>query len=156
MLGLRPTPGLVPRWPVAAPWQPFAVEGPLARTAADLALLLAAMAGPDARDPLSQRAASPDLAPPFTEPAGRRVAWSPTLGGLPIDGAVSEVLAAALSLLREAGLHVSEDEPDLAGADEAFETWRAFGSATALGDEYDARGSELKATCAPRSSAGAR
>jgi amidase len=146
VLGLRPTPGLVPRWPVAAPWLPFAVEGPLARTAADLALLLAAMAGPDARDPLSQRAASPGLAPPFTEPGGRRVAWSPTLGGLPIDGAVSEVLAAALSLLREAGLRVSEDEPDLAGADEVFETWRAFGSATALGEEYDARGGELKAT----------
>ena len=40
VLGLRPTPGLVPRWPVSAPWLPFAVEGPMARTAGDLALLL--------------------------------------------------------------------------------------------------------------------
>ena len=46
VFGLRPTPGLVPRWPVAAPWLPFAVEGPMARTVGDLALLLAAMAGP--------------------------------------------------------------------------------------------------------------
>jgi amidase len=146
VLGLRPTPGLVPRWPVSAPWLPFAVEGPMARTAGDLALLLSAMAGPDARDPLSQRAARPELAPPFVEVSGRRVAWSPTVGGLPIDATVSEVLAAALPLLREAGLDVSEDEPDLAGADEVFETWRAFGSATALGDEYDARGGAMKAT----------
>src|SRR3954453_3149277 len=33
VLGLRPTPGLVARWPVSAPWSPFAVEGPMARTA---------------------------------------------------------------------------------------------------------------------------
>ena len=39
VLGLRPTPGVVPRWPVATPWLPFAVEGPMARTAGDLALL---------------------------------------------------------------------------------------------------------------------
>jgi amidase len=118
----------------------------LARTAGDLALLLAAMAGPDARDPLSQRAARADLAPPFAEVAHRRVAWSPTVGGLPIDAATSEVLAATLPLLREAGLDVSEDEPDFTGADHVFETWRAFLSATGLGDEYDARSTAMKAT----------
>ena len=86
VLGLRPTPGVVPRWPVSAPWLPFAVEGPMARTAGDLALLLGAMAGPDARDPLSQRAAALELAPPLAaDLRGRRVAWSPTMGGLPID-----------------------------------------------------------------------
>ena len=146
VFGLRPTPGLVPRWPVAAPWLPFAVEGPMARTVGDLALLLAAMAGPDARDPLSQRAARPDLAPPFGSVSRRRLAWSPTVGGLPIDAPTSEVLAAALPLVREAGLDVREDEPDFSGADEVFETWRAFLSATGLGDEYDARGGAMKAT----------
>jgi amidase len=104
------------------------------------------MAGPDARDPLSQRAARPDFAPPFADVTHRRVAWSPTVGGLPIDAATSEVLAATLPLLREAGLDVSEDEPDFAGADHVFETWRAFLSATGLGDEYDARGAAMKAT----------
>jgi amidase len=146
VFGLRPTPGLVPHWPVSAPWLPFAVEGPMARTAGDLALLLVAMAGPDARDPLSQRAARADLDPPFAEVSGRRVAWSPAVGGLPIDAAVREALAAALPLLGEAGLDVSEDEPDFSGADEVFETWRAFLSATGLGDEYDARGRAMKAT----------
>ncbi|HET6171490.1 MAG TPA: amidase family protein [Gaiellales bacterium] len=146
VFGLRPTPGLVPHWPVSAPWLPFAVEGPMARTTGDLALLLRAMAGPDARDPLSQRAARGDLAPPFAAVSGRRVAWSPTVGGLPVDAATSEVLAASLPLLREAGLDVHEDEPDLSGADEVFETWRAFLSATGLGEEYDKRGDAMKAT----------
>jgi amidase len=145
VLGLRPTPGVVPRWPVSAPWLPLAVDGPMARTADDLALLLGALAGGDARDPLSQRDAGIDLASPLAaDLLGRRVAWSPDVGGLPIEPAVREVLAAALPLLGEIGLDVSEDEPDFTGADEVFETWRAFMSATGLGDEYDARAGELK------------
>ena len=39
---------------------------------------------------------------------------------------------------------MSEDEPLFDGADEVFETWRAFMSATGLGDEYDARGDDMK------------
>jgi amidase len=147
VLGLRPTPGLVPRWPVSAPWLPFAVEGPMARTAADLALFLGVLAGPDPRDPISQRAATPALAPPLdADLRGRRVAWSPALGGLPIDPALRAALAAALPLLGEIGLDVSADEPDVTGADEAFETFRAFQSALGLGDEYDSRADVMKAT----------
>ncbi len=73
-------------------------------------------------------------------PGARRV------GGLPIDPAVRDALAGAPALLAAAGLDVSEDEPDFSGADEVFETWRAFLSATGLGDEYDARGDAMKAT----------
>jgi amidase len=147
VLGLRPTPGVVPRWPVSAPWLPFDVDGPMARTAGDLALLLAALAGPDPRDPLSRRAGALDLARPLAaDLRGRRVAWSPSLGGLPIASAVRDALTAALPQLGEIGLDIDEDEPDLSGADEVFETWRAFQSALGLGEEYDARGSNMKAT----------
>jgi amidase len=147
VLGLRPTPGVVPRWPLSAPWLPYAVEGPMARTADDLALFLRALAGPDARDPLSQRAAALELtAPLVADLRGRRVAWSPSLGGLPVEPAVRDALTAALPQLGEIGLDVVEEEPDLSGADEVFETWRAFKSALGLGEEYDARGDALKAT----------
>ena len=147
VLALRPTPGLVPRRPEQAPWIPFAVDGPMARTADDLALFLGVLARPDPRDPISQRAATPDLAAPLeAELRGRRVAWSPALGGLPIEPAVRDALTAALPLLAEIGLDVSADEPDLTGADEIFETFRAFQSALDLGDEYDARGELMKAT----------
>ena len=89
VVGLRPTPGVVPSWPSDTPWLPFSVDGPMGRTAADVALLLRAMAGPDPRAPLSQRAAALDLAGPLdADLRGRRVAWSPSLGGLPVEPAV--------------------------------------------------------------------
>ena len=147
VVGLRPTPGVVPSWPSDSPWLPFSVDGPMARTAADVALLLSAMAGPDPRAPLSQRAAALDLAPPLeTDLRGRRVAWSPALNGLPVDPAVMAVLEPAVAGLAALGLDVTADEPDLAGADTVFETWRAFGFALSLGELYDSDGDRMKAT----------
>jgi amidase len=147
VLGLRPTPGLVPSWPDDTPWLPFSVDGPIARTAADVALLLSAMAGPDARAPLSLRAPAPDLAGPLdADLRGRRVAWSPALGGLPVEPAVRAPAEAAVRLLAGLGMQVVEDEPDLRGADTVFETWRAFGFALSLGELYDAEGERMKET----------
>jgi amidase len=147
VIGLRPTPGVVPSWPSDSPWLPFSVDGPMARTAADVALLLRAMAGPDPRAPLSQRAASLDLDGPLdADLRGRRVAWSRSLGGLPIDPAVAAALEPAVAGLTDLGLDVTEDEPDLAGADAAFETWRAFGYALSLGELYDTDAGRMKAT----------
>ncbi len=51
VVGLRPSPGRVPS--ESSSWSPFAVSGPIARTAADVALFLSAIAGPDPRSPLS-------------------------------------------------------------------------------------------------------
>jgi amidase len=145
VLGLRPTPGLVARWPTAAPWSPLSVDGPMARTAADVALLLAAMAGPDSRDPLSQRTAAVELGGALdADLAGRRAAWSPTLGGLPVERGQLEVLETALPALERAGVGVDTEEPDLRGADEAFETWRALLSAGSLGEELDAHPDAIK------------
>ncbi|HEX5251258.1 MAG TPA: amidase [Gaiellales bacterium] len=147
VVGLRPTPGVVPSWPSDSPWLPFSVDGPMARTAADVALLLSAMAGPDPRAPLSQRSAALDLAPPFdVDLQGRRVAWSPALNGLPVDPAVMAVLEPAVAGLAALGLDVTADEPDLAGADTVFETWRAFGFALSLGELYDSDGDRMKET----------
>src|SRR6478672_1429763 len=47
VVGLRPAPGRVPSWPDQMAWSPLSVDGPLARTVADVALLLSVMAGPD-------------------------------------------------------------------------------------------------------------
>jgi amidase len=147
VLGLRPTPGVVPSWPSDSPWLPFSVDGPMARTAGDVALLLRAMAGPDPRAPLSQRAAPLDLEMPLdADLRGRRVAWSRSLGGLPVEPAVLALLEPAVAGLADLGLDVAEDEPDVAGADAAFETWRAFGFALSLGELYDTDGARMKGT----------
>lgn len=58
VLGLKPTYGLVSRRGVMAQSWTLDHIGPMARTAGDVALMLTAMAGYDARDPTSARAGS--------------------------------------------------------------------------------------------------
>ena len=53
VVGMKPTFGLVPRNGVIPTWPWLDTHGPLARSVADAALLLAAIAGADASDPLS-------------------------------------------------------------------------------------------------------
>src|SRR6478735_10909321 len=53
VVGMKPTFGLVPRTGVIPTWPYLDTHGPLARTVADAALLLAAIAGPDPSDGLA-------------------------------------------------------------------------------------------------------
>src|SRR5947209_20121457 len=53
VVGMKPTFGLVARTGVIPTWPYLDTHGPLARHVADAALLLAAIAGADAVDPLS-------------------------------------------------------------------------------------------------------
>jgi Asp-tRNA(Asn)/Glu-tRNA(Gln) amidotransferase A subunit family amidase len=53
VVGMKPTFGLVPRTGVIPTWPYLDTHGPLARSVADAALMLAAIAGADASDPLS-------------------------------------------------------------------------------------------------------
>ena len=138
VVGLRPSPGRVPGWPFSDVADVFSVDGPMARTVADIALLLMVLSGPDPRVPLAL-----DTAPPVAEPdqiagllerdlRGVRVAWSADLG-LPVEPAVRETLAPARQLLAGLGCEVTDAAPDLSGADFVFRTWRAFRFATNLG-----------------------
>src|SRR2546421_5370977 len=53
VVGFRTSPGCVPVWPKAAAWNTYGVEGPMARTVGDTALMLTAIAGLDPRVPIS-------------------------------------------------------------------------------------------------------
>jgi len=138
VVGLRPSPGRVPVWPFSDVADVLGVEGPMARTVADVALLLTAMAGPDPRVPLALDA-PPVRAEPGQIPGllardltGVRIAWSADLG-LPVEPAVRAVLAPARQVLADLGAEVVDGAPDLSGADEVFRTWRAFRFVTNLG-----------------------
>ena len=144
VVGLRPSAGLVPRWPSGSPWLPLSVKGPLARSVDDVALLLQAMAGYDARDQLSYETATGAFATPVeANVAGRRIAWAPDLGGLPLDPAVRRVLDAARPVLESLGLHVEEAIPDLTDADRIFRDLRAF-SLTSMADLLESNRADLK------------
>jgi amidase len=84
VIGFRTTPGMVPRYPSTLPWDTYSVEGPMARTVADTALMLSVMAGADDRAPLSYPVDVRELLTSTKSPSvrGWRVAWTPDLGGI--------------------------------------------------------------------------
>src|SRR5215212_8682234 len=53
VVGFRPSPGRVPAYPAGMAWSALSVDGPMARTVRDAALMLAAISGPDRRSPLA-------------------------------------------------------------------------------------------------------
>ena len=125
LVGLRPTAGVVPRVQ-KQPYSALNVEGPLARTVADCALMLECEAGPHRLDPLSAPAAHGsfmDAAASPRRPA--RVAFSLDLGVAPVvDPEVARICVAAVSKLEGEGCVVDEVCPDLQGAEPTFHTLR--------------------------------
>ena len=53
VVGLWPSPGLIPRGNSYMPFDTLWIEGPMARTMEDIALMLDSMVGHDIGDPLS-------------------------------------------------------------------------------------------------------
>ncbi|MCX5339227.1 amidase [Streptomyces atratus] len=139
VVGLRPGAGRVPSWPTPLAWFDLAVDGPMARTVTDAALLLSVLAGHDARCPNSLPGDGSEFDVPLdADLCGLRVAWSRDLGGLPMDPQVTDVLdRAGISALERIGCHVDAVEPDFTGADDAFRTWRAWDYATTLRETLD-------------------
>ena len=147
VVGLRPAPGRVPTWPHRVGWFPLAVEGPLARTVQDVALLLSVMAGPDPRAPIAIAESGAQFRQPLERSfAGVRVAWSPTLGGLPVDPRVGAVLDAARPVFADLGCAVDEATPDFQDADEVFRVWRAWYFDLALGELLPEHRAAMKET----------
>src|SRR5215510_12906259 len=112
VVGMRPSPGRVPSWPARLGWSTLSVDGPMARTVADVALVLSAIAGPDPRSPIAQQESGARFAQPLGRDfAGVRVAWSGDLGGLPFDARVRAVVDAQRSMFESIGCTVDETEP---------------------------------------------
>ena len=147
VVGFRPSPGRVPIWPNVAGWFPLSVQGPMARTVEDVALMLSAIAGPDSRSPISIEVSGD----PFRLPLDRdfkntRIAWSQDLGGLPVDPRITSALEAQRSVFETLGCEVVEGEPDFSGADEAFLVWRAWRFELAYGDLLEDHRNQMKDT----------
>ena len=127
VVGFRPTLGRVPAWPEQRAWSGLSVLGPLARNVDDAALLLSVIAGPHGLAPAARAEPGSTFSPlPERDFSGMRVAWSPDLGGLPVDDQVLSVLNHALPAVERAGGRIAEACPDFSGADEAFKALRAY------------------------------
>jgi amidase len=150
IVGIRPTPGLTPNYPMPLPWDPGQVHGPLARSAEDAALMLDAMAGFSRISPIS-------VAPPWTSALaevercedlrGLRIAYAPDIAGIGVDPEVDAVCRQAARGLREAGATVEDIAFDASDGRGPYQTWRGVwmvGQQFARLAQLDALGKNLK------------
>jgi amidase len=134
VVGMRPTVGLVPTDPDVLPVLNLSVNGPMARTVADVALLMGVMAGAGSRDPGGAPTDSYGFRRPLERSfQGVRVAWCLDLGALPLDRRVRSALEAQRATLDALGCVVEDAAPDLCDADSIFLTLRAYRTAATYG-----------------------
>ena len=150
IVGFRTAIGRVPVWPSQTPWSALAVQGPMARTVQDTALMLSAIAGPDARCPVALtddgEAFNPLAHSLDRDFNGVRIAWSSDMGGLPVDPRIVSVIEAQRGAFGELGCDIDEACPDFSDANEVFMTMRAAGMAATRADMLETHRDQLKDT----------
>lgn len=127
IVGIRPTPGLTPNYPMPLSWDPGQVHGPLARTAEDAALMLDAMVGFSRISPIS-------VAPPWPSAlaeveqaqdlAGLRIAYAPDIAGIGVDAEIDAICRQAARDLQQAGASIEEIAFDVSDGRDPYQTWR--------------------------------
>jgi amidase len=134
IVGIRPTPGLIPNHPMPLAWDPGQVHGPLARSAEDAALMLDAMVAPGESasrlSPISVappwRSAYTEVASEATREAGRglRVAYAADIAGIGVEREVDAICRTAALRLADAGAQVEVIAFDASDGREPYLAWR--------------------------------
>jgi amidase len=129
IVGIRPTPGLTPNYPMPLAWDPGQVHGPLARSAKDAALMLDALVGFSRLSPIS-------VAPPWQsalsiveaggDAKGLRVAYVSDIAGIGVDTEIDGICRKAALALREAGATVDEITFDASEGKMPYQAWRGL------------------------------
>ena len=141
--GIRPSPGRVAFYPTEFGWDTLVahVQGPMARTVADVGLMLDVLTGPDDRDPMSLPEQGLDFAGAARDVealTGKRVAFSVDLKGLvPVDPQVEVLTRAAARQFADLGCAVTEDFFDTSTLPEIVRGTRGFGMIGRYADRYD-------------------
>jgi amidase len=117
IVGIRPTPGLTPNYPMPLAWDPGQVHGPLARTAEDAALMLDALVGFSRKSPIS-------VAPPWAS-ARAIVAKAQDVKGLRV-AYVSDISGIGVEPEIDAIATVEEIKFDIADGKEPYQAWRGL------------------------------
>ena len=132
VVGLRPSPGLVPTHPVDWVWDTLSVSGPMACTVQDVALMLQVMSGASPFAPLAQTTRSRDFVAAARRglPSDLRVGYAADIAGIGIDASIAATCreaAAAMAVPSPTApaVHVDEIALDLSEYRDAFLTLRA-------------------------------
>jgi amidase len=152
IVGMRPSPGLVPSELRLLGWSSLSVLGPMARDVADLALMLSAMIGDDARDPLAYtvqgravRSAGEFYPVGPVDLASLRVAATADFGFAPTEAGIAAAFDGRLARLSGMFGALEQATPDCRGADEAFAVKRAVAFLAAFGGTFKASPEKLGA-----------
>lgn len=129
IVGIRPTPGLTPNYPMPLAWDPGQVHGPLARTAEDAARVLDALSGYSRLSPIS-------VAPPWKsaladveavkDAKGLRIAYVTDIAGIGVDSEIDAICRKTAQDLRGAGASVDEIEFDASEGKVPYQAWRGL------------------------------
>lgn len=128
-VGLKATLGAIPFEGFPDAFGSYAFAGPIARHAADAALMFAAVAGPDDADPHSLCRPLPGGGRVAEEGAARglRIGWVEHFGPYRTDREVARLTGAAVQALASEGAAVEPVAPPCFGA--VFETYRVIATA---------------------------
>ena len=147
VVGFRTSPGRVPVWPAEVGWFPISVEGPLARTVEDVALMLTAIAGPHSHSPISIAESAKIFARPLERDfRGVKISWSRDFGEVPVDSTVTTVIDAQRKTFKTLGCEVVDGQPDFRNADEIFRVWRAWRFELKFSELLETHRDQLKET----------
>lgn len=144
VVGLRPTYGTVADETRANAFSPLSVEGPMGRTVADCALLLAGLlhANPAVeQDPFVATPERPaDLtALPEVDPGRLKVAFSEDLGFAPVSQHVRGLFRQRRQAIGGLFAETQDRDPSFGDADRLFETLRGLNFVASYGKAYRTR-----------------
>ncbi len=137
IVGIRPTPGLTPNYPMPLAWDPGQVHGALARDAEDTALMLDAITGFSRLSPIS-------VAPPWqsaviemqrrSDAKGLRIAYVSDLAGIGVEAEIDDICREAAFRLGDVGAEVEAIEFEAGDGRAPYQTWRGLWM---VGQQYE-------------------
>ncbi len=132
IVGIRPSPGVVPGPDRSALLSPFSVNGPMGRTVEDAHLLLKAQIDLDKHDPFSNDDVMriPEVLSGM-DLAGLNIAFSEDLGCAPVDNDIREVFRSRIKSFSHVFATATEAAPDFGQVHDVFEIQRGINFATA-------------------------
>lgn len=134
LFGIKASQGRVPRRDESINnWHPisFSNVGPLTRDVRDAAIMLQVLAGPSPdSEPVVINEPAPDFVSALSaDLSGKRIAWSPDLGGAPVDPEIRTAAENAARSFQSLGATVEDSEYKLGDFEEVFHTfetsWRS-------------------------------
>jgi amidase len=144
VVGLRPSPGVVPSSRKPLGWTPISVVGPMGRSVADACLQLAATAGMSAADPLTYELDPLSFLLPQAVDLGRlRVGWTEDFGACAVDDGIRAVFRDKIGAMRHLFRRCEPLSLDLGEVHRCFDVLRAEAFVAGMREAYERDPSSL-------------